>query len=100
MRQKFSGLIGGGMDDRFDFLLITDEHNDADGLAIIPGTYRSLGNDGQHYNDAINDGNNFYYPGDVSRSNDLADDLHDASDHVPVVVEVQIPAIMFAGLDQ
>lgn len=96
-----SGLVGGGLDDRFDFQLNTSAMIDNAGLARITGLpfiYRSLGNDGQHFDIAINTGNNFYYPGDVPRSNALADALHDASDHCPIVVEYQIPAIMAASM--
>ncbi len=51
------GLAPGGMDDRFDFQLVTDEWLDGDGLDLIPGTYRSLGNDGQHFDIAkLDDG--------------------------------------------
>ena len=32
----------------------------ANGITLIPGSYRALGNDGQHYNAAINSGNNFF----------------------------------------
>jgi len=91
-------LIGGGMDDRFDFQLSSGEFHDALGLSVIPGTYRSAGNDGDHYNDAINVGNNEYFPGDVPRSNDFADALHEASDHIPVIVDYQLPARIGAGL--
>ena len=47
-----------------------------------------------HFDIAINDGDNFYYPDDVPRSNALADALHDASDHLPVAVDyvVSCPA--------
>jgi endonuclease/exonuclease/phosphatase family metal-dependent hydrolase len=92
----FGGLIGGGMNDRFDFQLSTLALQDGFGLAIIPGTYRAFGNDGQHYNIALNSGNNFYYPADIPRSNALADDLHDASDHVPVIADYQVPALISA----
>ena len=91
---NFCGLAPGGMDDRFDHQLVTDEWLDGDGLDLVPGTYRALGNDGQHFDVAINDGDNTYYPDDVPRSNALADALHDASDHLPVVVDyvVSCPA--------
>lgn len=91
-------LTGGGMDDRFDFQLPSAELHDGSGLSIMPGTYRAFGNDGQHYNDAINSGNNTYYPGDIARSNALADDLFDGSDHIPVIVEYRVPAIMSAAI--
>lgn len=91
-------LVGGGMDDRFDLHLATGNLSDGDGIAVIPGSIRSLGNDGQHYNDSINTGNNTYYPGDLARSNALADAIFDASDHIPVIVEYQVPARMQASL--
>jgi endonuclease/exonuclease/phosphatase family metal-dependent hydrolase len=90
------GLTGGGMNDRFDLQLPSSAWHDDDGLALMPGTYRALGNDGLHYNLAINAGNNVYWPGNVAASNALADDLFDASDHIPVVAEYQVPAVMSA----
>jgi endonuclease/exonuclease/phosphatase family metal-dependent hydrolase len=92
-------LVGGGMDDRFDLMLPTASFHDDDGLAIIDATYRALGNDGQHYNQSINSGSNSYYPGDLARSNALADDLFNASDHIPVVADFQVPAVMVAIMD-
>lgn len=86
------------MDDRFDLHLFSATMVDGAGLAVIPGTYRALGNDGLHWNKAINDGNNFYFPGQLARSNALANALFDASDHVPVVVDLQLPAVMEAWI--
>jgi endonuclease/exonuclease/phosphatase family metal-dependent hydrolase len=93
------GLVGGGLNDRFDFQLISDEFDDADGLAIIDATYRALGNDGDHYDTAINDGINSYYPSDIFRSIELANLLHAASDHLPVIADYQIPAVMALEAD-
>ncbi len=92
------GLVGGGVDDRFDFQLITASLDDGEGISFIDGTYRTLGNDGNHYNVAINSGTNSYYPGDVARSNALANALHEATDHMPVIVDYQVPAFMSATL--
>ena len=86
------GLIGGGLDDRFDFQFVSESLIDGGGFEIIEGTYRSFGNDGQHYNDAINDGNNYYFPNDTPRGNELADNLVEASDHIPVIVDYMVPA--------
>lgn len=88
------GLIGGGLDDRFDFQFLSSSLIDGGGFDLIDGTYRSLGNDGNHYNDAINDGNNYYYPGDTPRGNALADELIIASDHLPLIADYQVPAIL------
>ena len=86
------GLIGGGLDDRFDFQFLSPSLLDGGGFDLIDGTYRTLGNDGNHYNDAINSGNNYYFPGDTARGNALADKLIIASDHMPLVADYQVPA--------
>jgi hypothetical protein len=86
------GLVGGGCDDRFDFVLPSAQLMDGNGLALIANTYRVPGNDGQHYNLGINAGNNYYFPGDLVRSNALADNLFAASDHLAVVADFQVPA--------
>ena len=88
------GLIGGGLDDRFDFQFLSPSLFDGGGFDLIQGTYRSLGNDGDHYNQAINAGNNYYFPGDTSRGNTLADALIIASDHLPLIADYQVPAIL------
>jgi len=93
------GLVGGSLDDRFDFQLLSSPLLDGSGLDLIPGTYRSVGNDGNHYNIAINTGTNTYFPGDAARSNALADALFDASDHLPVVLDLRLPGILVASLD-
>ena len=79
------------MDDRFDFQLLSASMLDGKGLSLLPGTYRAFGNDGLHFDTDINSGNNLYYPRDVNRSNALADALHAASDHLPVVADYQMP---------
>lgn len=93
-----NGLVGGGMDDRFDFILPTAQLCDGSGIAVIPGTYRVPGNDGAHYNLAVNAGNNAYFPGNLARSNLLADQLFAAADHLPVLVDLQVPAWSTASL--
>ena len=87
-----NGLVGGGMDDRFDLLLPTAQLVDGAGISVIAGTYRVPGNDGNHYNLAVNAGNNTYFPADIARSNALADELFAAADHMPVIVDLQVPA--------
>ena len=52
-------LIGGGVDDRFDFQLVSGEVLDNEGFSHILATYRGFGNNGSHsLNDAINDPSN------------------------------------------
>ena len=88
------GLIGGGLDDRFDFQFLSPSLLDGGGFDLIDSTYRSLGNDGDHYNQAITAGNNSYFPGDIPRGNVLADALINASDHLPLIADYQVPAAL------
>ena len=88
------GLIGGSLDDRFDFQLFNAAMQDGVGIDYIDGTLRPLGNDGNHYDVAINDGPNTYFVGNTPRSNALADSLHDASDHLPVLAAYTEPAVL------
>ncbi|MEM7683073.1 MAG: dockerin type I domain-containing protein [Planctomycetota bacterium] len=88
------GLTTGGVDDRFDFQLTTAEVLDGEGFDLIPGSYRAFGNDGQSFNQAINvDRFGREYPLNV------LDALATAGDHLPVVVDYQIPAIQSVALD-
>jgi endonuclease/exonuclease/phosphatase family metal-dependent hydrolase len=89
-KERSGGLASGGMDDRFDFQFISKSLQDGVGLDIIDGSYHSLGNDGKHYDIAINDGENAFFESDAIRSNDLATALHNASDHVPVIVDFSV----------
>jgi len=70
---------------------------DGNGIAMLSSTMRAVGNDGAHYNTDINAGNNTYFPGDLTRSNALADDLVIASDHIPQILEFTVPAKLSAA---
>lgn len=97
-RLASGALVGGGMDDRFDFILPTAALADGAGFAIIPNTTRAFGNDGNHFDQDINNGNNSYYPTNLARGNALADALWAASDHIPVLMEMKAPAWCAASL--
>ncbi|MBC8308902.1 MAG: hypothetical protein H8E83_00130 [Planctomycetes bacterium] len=86
------GLIHGCLDDRFDFQFISKTLKDGKGMEIIKNSYRAMGNDGKHFDVAINDADseNEYFDNDKERSNKLATALHDASDHIPVIVDYEI----------
>ena len=80
---SFGGGANGGMDDRFDWLFVSQALLDeTSSMHYIQDTYLAYGNDGNHFNDAINNGNNNLV------SDDIADALHDASDHLPVYMDV------------
>jgi hypothetical protein len=76
------GGANGGMDDRFDFILISQTVKDSGSISYIDDTYYAYGNDGQHFNQQII---NPPYP----ISLEIAFALHDVSDHLPVVAEFQ-----------
>jgi hypothetical protein len=74
----------GGMDDRFDFILASRTMFDTVAFEILEGSYTSFGNDGNHFNMSINDGENTAVP------EEIADALYDASDHLPVYVDLLV----------
>jgi len=88
---SFGGGANGGMDDRFDWLFVSENIlSDQSSMMYIEDTYTAFGNDGNHFNDAINSGNN------TSVSDEMADALHDASDHLPVYMDVWFDDLVFS----
>ena len=79
---QFGGGSHGGLDDRFDFILFSDSLMYGDRIFVIDSTYKSFGNDGMHYNSALN-----VVPNQEVSMN-IANSLHDASDHLPVLVKI------------
>ncbi|MCB9513320.1 MAG: hypothetical protein H6694_03285 [Candidatus Latescibacteria bacterium] len=79
---SFGGGATGGLDDRFDFILPRPVLMDGIGLELDPLSYLVLGNDGNHFNQAIIDGVN----GVVSA--EVANALHESSDHLPLLVNL------------
>ncbi len=70
----------GGMDDRFDFILVSEPLVEK----VEPGSYKAYGNDGNHFNQSINNGTN------SAVSAEMADALHSASDHLPVIADFDL----------
>lgn len=77
----------GGLDDRFDFILMADEiafsYNH---MRYVQGSYHAVGNDGRHFNMSVNQGNN------TAVSTEVADALFDGSDHLPVTMKIAVDA--------
>ena len=75
----------GGMDDRFDFILMSENiYGGREGIQYINGSYNALGQDGRRFNKSIND------PVNYSVSQEVADALFVNSDHIPVTMELLI----------
>lgn len=80
------GFATGGLDDRFDMFLPTYNLNDGQSMELLAGTYVPIGNDGQHYNKNISDAP------EIPEGQAYANALFGASDHLPIRVDVQLPA--------
>jgi len=85
------GFAGGGLDDRFDLLLPTYPFKDGAGLEIIAGSYVPIGNDALHFNKDINAAPL------IPEGQTYADALVGASDHLPVRVDIRLPARFLAS---
>ena len=73
----------GGMDDRFDFIMMSENiYGGRDGIRYIGGSYNALGNDGRRFNKSIND------PVNIAVSQEVADALFNNSDHIPVTMNL------------
>ena len=83
-RASYGGWNYGGMDDRFDFILASEAVLNASSVNYVVDSYSAFGNDGTRCcNEAINSGAN----GVVSA--DVADALYFASDHLPVIMDIE-----------
>ena len=75
----------GGLDDRFDFILMADEiafsYNH---MRYVQGSYYAVGNDGQHFNNSVNQGYNSAVPAEVAEA------LFNGSDHLPVTMKIAV----------
>jgi len=76
----------GGMDDRFDFILISDEIKDGtEDIEYVSDSYWAVGQDGLHYNKSLLDS-----PENTSVPPDVLSALYNMSDHLPVIMDIII----------
>ncbi len=78
--------VGGGMDDRFDFILttmpvLTGEYH----IKYIPKSYVTLGQDGKRYKKSLIDS-----PTNTSAPQNIITALYNMSDHLPVYIDVEV----------
>ena len=87
---QFGGGAHGGMDDRFDWLFVSEDIlEESSEMRYVENSYLAVGNDGNHFNQAINAGTN------SSVSDTIADALHAASDHLPVYMDVWFDDLIY-----
>ncbi|UUV21493.1 T9SS type A sorting domain-containing protein [Paenimyroides aestuarii] len=75
----------GGLDDRFDFIMMSENFNTSTRLAYVTDTYKAFGNNGNCFDKSVNDT-------DCSGifSQNLRNNLYNMSDHLPVVMQFQL----------
>jgi len=81
--RQFQGGANGGMDDRFDMILISQSISDGGGVSYVSDSYTAYGNDGNHFNDSIN------APPNTAVGQEIADAIHYAADHLPLFATFQ-----------
>lgn len=80
-------LSGGGLDDRFDFMLYTEPLKDGSmGVKALSSTFKVIGQDGKHLNDAVDYNGNNSVPANVLTA------LKNNSDHLPIMMKLYIDA--------
>ncbi len=100
----FNGQVTGGVDDRFDFQLITGEVRDGGGFDYVTNSYWAFGNTSTHaINQAISTGSAATLaariPGYTSaQATAVLTALTQVTDHLPVLADYQLPAKMAASL--
>lgn len=80
----FGAGAGGGLDDRFDFIVMSQNMQTDPKLKYIPNTYKSFGNNGNCYDNSINSPD---CSGDFSQA--LRENLYNMSDHLPIVMNFE-----------
>ena len=76
---------GGGMDDRFDFILTSTHLLDGTrGAKYVENSYWALGQDGNRFNGTISSPTNYTLPSSV------IDALYNMSDHLPVTLKINV----------
>lgn len=90
-RTSNAGLIDdsgstGGLDDRFDFILMSENFNTSTDLFYVNNSYKAYGNNGNCYNSYIN---NPSCSGTYSQT--IRNALLEFSDHLPVIMEIESP---------
>lgn len=82
---SFDGGATGGMDDRFDFILFSDDLINAEnGAQYVNGSYNAIGQDGNRWNGSL------VSPTNNSEPTEIINALYYMSDHLPVYMEMLV----------
>lgn len=94
-RTSFLGDGGstGGMDDRFDFILVGDDvMSGTNQLKYVANSYTAVGNDGNHFNSSL-----IAAPTNSVVPANIAEALYYMSDHLPIVLKLYYNSV--TGID-
>lgn len=84
--ENFDGGSIGGLDDRFDMMLMSDDlRYGLSGAQFVQGSYRAIGQDGNHFNESL-----ISPPANNSEPTDVINALYYMSDHLPIFMELEI----------
>ena len=75
---------GGGMDDRFDFIMISKNLTTSNNLFYVANSYKTIGNNGNCYNSFVSNTN---CVGEFSQT--LRNALFNFSDHLPIALDLE-----------
>lgn len=75
---------GGGMDDRFDFIMLSKNLTESTEMKFVNNSYKTIGNNGNCYNSFVS---NTTCTGEFSQN--LRNALFNFSDHLPIVLELE-----------
>lgn len=89
------GGASGGMDDRFDFIMMSKSLEGNGHLRYAEGSYKAYGNNGNCFNNRID-----AYDCEGPYSLVLRQHLYNMSDHLPVVMQLKTNADFTVGLPQ
>lgn len=80
----FGAGAGGGLDDRFDFIFLSENMFNNPKLEYVAESYKTIGNNGNCYKNDINhpDCSGYY-------SQEIRNNLFNMSDHLPIVLDLQ-----------
>lgn len=82
---EFGGGAGGGMDDRFDFIMLSNNFfNHTSDLQFLDNSYIVYGNNGNCFKKSINDPDCY-----GKYSQNTRNSLYQMSDHLPVILELE-----------
>lgn len=80
----FGAGAGGGLDDRFDFILLSENMLEDPKLKYVPHSYQTFGNNGNCYKNNVHSRDcTGYYSGRIRNK------LYNMSDHLPIVLDLE-----------